>query len=69
MTKPFHPGNACRAGVTAAKMAQKGYEANPDIMEHRFGYAAVYDGVDYSRQGNAGLILVQDVVFVKRTAI
>ena len=42
MTKPFHPGNACRAAVTAAKMAQKGYEANPDIMEHRFGYAAVY---------------------------
>lgn len=42
MTKPFHPGNACRAGVTAAKMAQRGYEANPDIMEHRFGYAAVY---------------------------
>ena len=42
MTKPFHPGNASRAAVTAAKMAQKGYEANPDIMEHRFGYAAVY---------------------------
>jgi 2-methylcitrate dehydratase PrpD len=42
MTKPFHPGNACRAAVTAAKMAAKGYEANPDVMEHRFGYAAVY---------------------------
>jgi len=42
MTKPFHPGNACRAAVMAAKMAQKGYEANPDVMEHRFGYAAVY---------------------------
>ena len=42
MTKPFHPGNSCRAGVMAAKMAQKGYEANPDMMEHRFGYAAVY---------------------------
>jgi 2-methylcitrate dehydratase PrpD len=42
MTKPFHPGNACRAAVMAAKMAEKGYEANPDIMEHRFGYAAVY---------------------------
>ena len=42
MTKPFHPGNGCRAAVTAAKLAQKGYEANPDIMEHRFGYAAVY---------------------------
>ena len=42
MTKPFHPGNACRAAVTAAKMAQKGYESNPNVMEHRFGYAAVY---------------------------
>lgn len=42
MTKPFHPGNACRAGVMAAKMAERGYEANPDVMEHRFGYAAVY---------------------------
>ena len=42
MTKPFHPGNACRAGVLAAKMASRGYEANPDVMEHRFGYAAVY---------------------------
>ena len=42
MTKPFHPGNGCRAAVTAAKLAQKGYEANPDIIEHRFGYAAVY---------------------------
>lgn len=42
MTKPFHPGNACRAGVLAAKMASKGYESNPDVMEHRFGYAAVY---------------------------
>lgn len=40
MTKPFHPGNACRAGVTAAKMALKGYETNPGIAEHRFGYAA-----------------------------
>ena len=25
-----------------ALLAQKGYEANPDVMEHRFGYAAVY---------------------------
>jgi 2-methylcitrate dehydratase PrpD len=42
MTKPFNPGNGCRAGVMAAKMAQKGYEANPDVMEDRFGFAAVY---------------------------
>jgi 2-methylcitrate dehydratase PrpD len=42
MTKPFHPGNAARAGVMAAKMAQKNFEAHPDVIEHRFGYAAVY---------------------------
>lgn len=42
MTKPFHPGNAARAGVLAAKLAQKGYESNPNIMEHRFGYVAVF---------------------------
>jgi 2-methylcitrate dehydratase PrpD len=41
MTKPFHPGRACQSGILAAKMAQKGYEANPNIMEDRFGYAAV----------------------------
>ena len=42
MAKPFHPGNAARAGVTAAKLAQKGFDAHPDVMEHRFGYAAVF---------------------------
>lgn len=42
MTKPFQPGNAARAGVLAGKMAQKGYEASPNVMEHRFGYVAVY---------------------------
>lgn len=42
MTKPFHPGIAGRNGITAAKMAQKGYEACPDVMEHRYGYAAVF---------------------------
>jgi 2-methylcitrate dehydratase PrpD len=39
--KPFHPGNACRSGVMAAKLAQKGYLSNPSIIEDRFGYAAV----------------------------
>lgn len=50
-TKPFHAGNACRAGVLAAKMAQKGYEANPDILEHRFGYVAAM-GEQMAQLGN-----------------
>jgi 2-methylcitrate dehydratase PrpD len=40
MTKPFHPGRASQSGIIAAKMAGKGYESNPNIMEDRFGYAA-----------------------------
>lgn len=51
MTKPFHPGRACQSGVLAAKMAQKGYESNPNIMENRFGYAAVL-GEQMTQLGN-----------------
>jgi 2-methylcitrate dehydratase PrpD len=42
MTKPFHPGNAARGGVLSAKLAARGYEGNPDVMEHRYGYFAAY---------------------------
>lgn len=42
MTKPLHPGNAARNGVMAALLAQKGYRASEEAMEHRFGFAAVY---------------------------
>lgn len=42
MTKPFHPGNAARAGVLSAKLAARGFEGNPDALEHRFGYFAAY---------------------------
>lgn len=45
MTKPFHPGNAARSGVVAAKLASKGYTADPDIIEGRQGYADNFGGV------------------------
>ena len=45
MTKPFHPGNASRSGVVAAKLASMGYTADPDIIEGRQGYADNFGGI------------------------
>lgn len=44
MTKPFHPGNAARSGVVAAKLAARGFTADPDIIEGRQGYADNFGG-------------------------
>jgi 2-methylcitrate dehydratase PrpD len=44
MTKPFHPGHASRSGVVAAKLAGKGFTADPDIIEGRQGYADNFGG-------------------------
>ncbi len=44
MTKPFHPGQAARAGVVAAKLAAKGFTSDPDIIEGRQGYADNFGG-------------------------
>jgi len=44
MTKPFHPGQASRNGIIAAKLAAKGYTSDPDIIEGRQGYADNFGG-------------------------
>jgi 2-methylcitrate dehydratase PrpD len=42
--KPFHAGNAARAGVVAALLVREGLRANPDILEGQFGFGRVYCG-------------------------
>ncbi|MBI4311976.1 MAG: MmgE/PrpD family protein [Chloroflexi bacterium] len=42
MGKPYHPGNAARAGIVSAMLAKKGFTANPDAIEDRFGYFSVF---------------------------
>jgi 2-methylcitrate dehydratase PrpD len=42
MTKPFHPGAAARAGLTAALMAKHGYTASPRAIEAPRGLAQTY---------------------------
>ncbi len=44
MTKSFHPGNAARSGIVAAKLASRGFTADPDIIEARYGYADCFGG-------------------------
>lgn len=44
MVKPFHAGLAARAGVESALLAQEGFTASPEALEHRFGYLAVFAG-------------------------
>ena len=45
MTKPLHVGLAARNGVTAARLAQSGFTANPQAIEARSGfYDAFYHG-------------------------
>jgi len=43
MTKPLHAGYAARNGVLAAMMAREGITASGEILEHGYGFAAVFN--------------------------
>ena len=38
MTKPFHAGKAAHAGIMAARLAEAGFTASPDALEHPQGF-------------------------------
>lgn len=40
MTKPFHAGRAAHSGVIAARLAEQGFTASTDALEHPQGYLA-----------------------------
>jgi 2-methylcitrate dehydratase PrpD len=40
MTKPFHAGQAARAGLLAARLARSGFTASLDALEHAQGFLA-----------------------------
>ena len=40
MTKPFHAGRAAHAGVVSARLAEKGFTAALDTLEHAQGFLA-----------------------------
>ncbi|MFB6165829.1 MAG: MmgE/PrpD family protein [Haloarculaceae archaeon] len=43
-TKPVHAGNAARAGVTAARLAAEGVDADPDAIGGERGFFDLYRG-------------------------
>ncbi len=51
MTKCTHCGNAAAAGLDAALLAQRGFTANPDVLEAHKGVIATFyaDGFDEAR--------------------
>lgn len=44
MTKPFHAGDAARAGVVAAKLVRDGFTSSEDALEGRFGFIRAFSG-------------------------
>ena len=42
MTQAFHSGVAARNGVLAARLAQKGFSADPNILESRMGFCNLF---------------------------
>ncbi len=38
MTKPFHAGKSAHAGIVAARLAESGFTANTDALEHPQGF-------------------------------
>ena len=44
MTKPFHAGDAARAGVVAARLVREGFTASADALEGRFGFIRAFSG-------------------------
>ena len=44
MTKPLHAGEAARNGVEAAQLAQRGFTADPHILDGRFSFFNVFVG-------------------------
>lgn len=71
MTKPFHAGRSAHAGVVAARLAQNGFTASLDALEHPQGFLAAVSPagrVDRESPLEAGLRwkLARDGLSVKK---
>ena len=65
MTKPFHAGKAAHAGIMAARLAEAGFTANTDALEHPQGFlhaispTGTEDRTSESKAGTEWAILTQ----------
>ncbi len=56
MTKPFHPGHASWAGLTAARLARAGFTADESILDSPQGYFPVFSAGAYDAARAVGEI-------------
>jgi 2-methylcitrate dehydratase PrpD len=67
MTKPFHAGKAAHAGIMAARLAEAGFTANTDALEHPQGFlhaispTGTEDRTSETRAGKEWAILSQGI--------
>ena len=71
MTKPLHAGMTCRDGVMAAQLAQRGFTAGDQILEHPVGFTATVIGDEHTDLDEAADQLgkpfrVQDALMIKK---
>jgi 2-methylcitrate dehydratase PrpD len=72
MTKPLQVGQSARNGLMTALLAERGYTAAPDALEHRQGFFAVFNGEGHYdaeraiRDWGAPLEIEADTVAIKR---
>jgi 2-methylcitrate dehydratase PrpD len=71
MTKPFHAGRSAHAGVVSARLAEKGFTASPDALEHPQGFLSAVSpagNIDRDSAIEAGRAwkLARDGVAVKK---
>ena len=71
MTKPLHAGMTCRDGVMAAQLAQRGFTAGDQILEHPVGFTATVIGDEHTDLDAAADQLgkpfrVQDALVIKK---
>lgn len=65
MTKPFHAGKSAHAGIMAARLAEAGFTANTDALEHPQGFlhaispTGTEDRTSESKAGKEWAILTQ----------
>jgi 2-methylcitrate dehydratase PrpD len=65
MTKPFHAGKAAHAGIMAARLAEAGFTASTDALEHPQGFlhavspAGMEDRISASKAGIDWAILTE----------
>ena len=71
MTKPLHAVMTCRDGVTATQLAQMGFTAGKQVIEHPFGFATtvlgkgIYD-LDEMADNLGKPYRVQDALMIKK---